>query len=402
MNSVGRMEWQEGGQQAPDFFVLNKVVVKCLEGRVLAFSVTATAFTALLFAAVFVLACPYQSEGYLQANRPLSEFNAQRPALEDRANLLRYLQTQKQVDNPNAAYLLRTIGPHMMQKRVRAVLTFSKEDLRYLSDSKAPLAANVLGIGISFPAGAAEDAAERVKLMGEYMRDSMLRLDLLTHIRASVAEAKSQKQTLDNRLIVKRLELDVATRKLKALRTIAARYPEASRSEVRQLLSSDSNTSRYLPPVIQLVGVESVIADLRIAEAALEREIAQNALRLDFYSRADAMEASAPTGKTMLAAFKALKTETFKATDVDNDWVREVVNSIRLVADTLESKHVAATHFTSGPTVPENRSGPSVIALLLVALVFGSLLAGMAVLAFERVFGSGTKSDALLGTPVQH
>jgi len=381
------MDSQVAGGQSNDFTKVTEIVLRWTKAHIWVFSLTAGLSTALLFTVLFLAFRGYQSEGFLQANRLLSELNIQRPALEDRANLLRYLQYHNQMDDPNASFLLQEIGSGMMQRQVRTTLTYSKEDLHYLSDAKAPLAASVLGLGIKFTAGSAEDAAARVQLMGDYLRDSMLRLELLQNIRAGVASARSQKQLLDNQLIAKRLELDEATRKFEALKSIAAKYPEASRNDPRQLLSSDTDSSRYLPPIIQLIGAESNIADLGIAVASLERNVAQNTLRLDFYTRANQIAAAAPTGLTMLAAFKALKIEVFETVNLDDDQVREVVNNIRIVLETLQAKHVTGTSFTFGPTKPQHRSGPRPLVLLVLALVFGSLLTGLAMVAFERVSG---------------
>lgn len=220
----------------------------------------------MLFGVLFHFLCRHQSDGFLKASRSLAEYNAQRPMLEDRASLLSYLQANKLTDDPNARFLLHGIGPEMMRKQVKPALPYSKEDLRSLADMKAPVDANLLGFNISFAGATPDDAAARVKLMAEYLRDSMLRQDLLENIHLRAGEARAEKQRLDNKLIAKRLELEEATNKLSALEAIAAKYPEASRFESRQLLSSDTDSSRYLSPVMQLVGVESNIADLRIRD----------------------------------------------------------------------------------------------------------------------------------------
>jgi hypothetical protein len=107
------------------------------------------------------------------------------------------------------------------------------------------------------------------------------------NIHQRAGEVRAEKQKLDNKLIAKRVELEEATRKLSALKEIAAKYPDASKYESRQLLSSDTDGARYLSPMMQLVGVESSIVDIRNELASLERDEAQNDLRLKFYAGAE-------------------------------------------------------------------------------------------------------------------
>lgn len=371
-------------EQSRDWIAL--VFAGAINGRKKSFFLTAALISVALFGMLFYFLCRYQSDGFLRANRSLTEFNAERPAFEDRANLLRYLQANKLAGDPNAQYLLQALDPGLIQKQVKPVLPYSKEDLMFLSGAKTPVDANLLGFNISFTAVTPDEAAARVKLMGEYLRDSMLRQDLLENIHARAGEAKAEKQKLDNKLIAKRLELEEATNKLSALKTISAKYPEASKFESRQLLTSDVDSSKYLSPVMQLVGVESNIADLRIEIASLERDVAQNALRLEFYSRVDKLNSSATTGKDMLDAFKRQQAETFKSANLNDDQVREVVNRISLLAENLETKHLVDTRFVSGPTLPARRSGPRRGLLAVLALFGGAILAAsaMALLTLVR------------------
>lgn len=323
----------------------------------------------------------YQSEGFLRASRPLTEFNAQRSTFEDKGSFVRYLRANKLTNTANAEYLTHVIGPGLMQRQVKVVLPYTKEDLRFLADMKNPLDSNILGFNIVLAGATPDDAAARVRLTGEYLKDVMLRQDLLDSIHQRAGEVRAEKQKLDNKLITKRVELEDATRKLRALKEIAAKYPEASKYESRQLLSSDSDGSRYLSPVMQLVGVESNIADIRNDLVSLERDAAQNDLRLKFYSGAEKLNPSIKTGKELLDDFKSLRAETFKSVSLDDDRAREVVNKIDLLAETLQTKDLVNTRFVSGPSVPDRRTGPGIVLMLVFSVVFGGLFSAIAIAA---------------------
>lgn len=221
--------------------------------------------------------------------------------------------------------------------------------------------------------------------MGDYLRDTMLRQDLLDSIHQRAGEARAEKQTLDNKRIAKRVELEDDSRKLNALKEIAARYPEASKYESRQLLSSDTDGSRYLSPVMQLVGVESNIADIRNDLVSLERDVAQNDLRLEFYAAAEMLNASLKSGRELFDEFKRLRVVAFNEVHLDDDRVREVVNGIDLLAETLQTKHLANTRFISGPSLPDHRTGLPIALLAFFAVLLGGIVAGLAVMALRWV-----------------
>ena len=290
-----------------------RTLVRWASTRKLALIVTTAVMAAAVFATLFQLACHYQSDGFLRAGRPLAEYNAHRASIEDRANLQRYLQSAGQIESPNGQFLMQAFSAAMIRRQVRAVMQYSKEDMKLFADQNGAGAANLLGFNISFSAATAEDAAERVRLMGEYLRDSLLRQDLLERIRENAGDAQAQQQKLQLKHIAKTLELDDAMSRLAALQTVAGKYPSASQFESRQLLSSDGGSARFLSPVMQLVGVESHIADLRIELATLERAIALNALRRGFYLKAESVARQDSSGAELFQAFQHLKPNRYRA-----------------------------------------------------------------------------------------
>ncbi|WP_265919421.1 GumC domain-containing protein [Cupriavidus nantongensis] len=341
--------------------------------------------SAVVFFLLFQILCRYQSEGFLRATRKLTEYNTQRASFADKNTLSQYLQVSKGADDPNAQYLLRALDAPFLQTHVEVVLPYSKADLKYLTDIKNPVDPNLVGFLIRFAADTPADAVARVKLMGDYLKDTMLQQDLEEAIHQRAGEVKAKQQKIDNQLIKKRLEVEEATGKLNALKAIAAKYPETGKLESRQLLASDVSSSKYLSPVMQLVGVESELADLRIELASLERDAAQNELAHRFYVAAEELGPSVKSGQALLDSFQALRAKVFKDRVLDDDQVREVYNGIGLVIEEMRTKHLVNARFVSGPTLPDRRSGPRRAMLLILALFSGCVLAAAGVFAWEWV-----------------
>ncbi|WP_296227746.1 hypothetical protein [Ralstonia sp. UBA689] len=348
----------------------------------------AVVFSVLFFALSFWGGRQYSSEGFLRAPRKFAEYNAQRAAFWDRETLRRYLEENKKLDNENGRYLLGALSERFVQTHVQTILPLSKDDLRYITDPKSALdAAGILGFSISFKDQSAQNAQARVQLMGDFVKDTMLSEDLQDTINTKLGETKAKKQQIDNQIIQKRVTLTQAASRLEAARAIASKYPEASKMEARQLLStgSDNESSRYLSPVAQLVGIETEIANLKAQLMLLERDAAQNALRNAFYERIDQRSRQVLTGNALLVEFVKIGQGVFKNKDLRDDETREVYNQIMLIAEQMRTKHLSEARFVSGPTLPDSRSGPSPLLLVVLSVIGGGALAGMIVLLLDKV-----------------
>lgn len=360
----------------------------------------AAIFSALIFALSFWMGRQYSSEGFMRAPRKFAEYNVQKAAFWDRDTLRRYLEENKKLDDANGQYLLGNLSEGFVQAHLQAVLPLSKDDLRYVTDAKGVLdAVGILGFSITFKDRVAENAQARVQLMGDYIKDTMLSEDLMDTIYTKAGEAKAKKQQIDNQIIQKRLALAQASSRLEAARLIAGKYPEASKMEARQLLSTgtDNNASRYLSPMAQLVGIETEIADLKSQLTLLERDAEQNALRSEFYERIDQSTRQAKTGSALLAEFVKTAQAVFAGKDLKDDKTREIYNQFMVIAEQMRNKHISEARFVSGPTLPEYRSGPSSLALALLSLIGGVLLASLIVLLVDKVrTSSGVQGNAAL------
>lgn len=364
----------------------------------------ATACASLaLFGAMYQVSYSYRSEGFLRADRTLAEYNTHRAAIEDTANLRRYLHAAGLEETPNGQYLLQEFGAAMLRKHVRAVMQYSKDDLKLLADDQRRGEAKLLGFNITFGATTPEDATARVRLVGEFLRDSLLKQELLERIRLQAGEARAMGRELELQRIAKRVELDKANVRLAALQTVASKYPAASRFESQQLLSSDGGAARFLSPVMQLVGAESQIADLKIDVATLERKIALNKLRLDFYLKAEPLTRQEGSGGQLFEAFQRLKAASFPDSASDGERVSElsqVSQEVQLLISKLSTKNVVDPGFASGPSLPGRRSGPSIALLAILALLGGSALAAAAIAgaegasrALSRLWTRGTRAS---------
>lgn len=362
-----------------------KQLLSCLWRRRLHVIALTIIFAAAVFALIFIKKCQYQSSGFLQLPMQLTEYNAAKAALADNRAFQRFLVANKLENDRDAIYLSNELSDQFLQKNASAVFPYSKDDLLYLNGMKTPLDPTLLGFSISLTSESPASAQARVKILGDFIKDTLLQQAFMSIVRDKASAALQRKQEIDNQLIQQKLKLSVALEKQKALQAIAAQYPQASRGDARQLLSNAADGARYLSPVVQLVGVASGIADIKAHIHSLERDAAQNALRYAFYARVDAVSRQPLTGAAMLAAFLTDQKEAFKAQDLTNDQVREVFNDISLTADRLKATYLQKARFVSGPTLPDHRSGPSMPVLLALSLALGAAAACVMVLLLDAL-----------------
>lgn len=390
-------------EAAPDWdndIGLMDILAYISQKRKLLLSLTAIIAT-LIFGFVFLTKCQYTSDGFLRAPWKLTEYNSHKAALADKEILRRFLEANHLQANPNGKYLLGSISENFLQQHVHFVLPYSKEDLRNLGEVKdGPDPAALLGFTVSFMSSSPQEAQERVKIVGDFIKDTMLQQDIVETIRTTAANVEAKQQQIDNQLIQKKLALEEALRKLEAVKGIASRYPDASRMDSRQLLSTNGDGSRYLSPVAQLVGIESEIADIKTEQSRLERSSAQNALRQQFYARAVEISHQPKTGKAMLTDLVTAYKDVFKDKDTKVDETREVFNQITILVDKMQFKYLLEPRFSSGPTLPDHRSGPGKLQLALLALFGGFFLSCIGVLA-TSAFKQASTGSAPATDPTQ-
>ena len=104
------MGQKEEFSQAVNWSPLAKSIVRWISANRKPFLLTMALASLALFALMSYLLRHYQSEGFLRASRPLTDFNAQRTTFEDKESFQRFLRANKLTDSPNAVYLAHALS----------------------------------------------------------------------------------------------------------------------------------------------------------------------------------------------------------------------------------------------------------------------------------------------------
>lgn len=325
----------------------------------------------------------YESKGFVTLHRDVSQYNAQRQAFYDAAQLQNYLEQKKKLNTPEGQYLISSLTSAFVSKHVVLTMPYGKNDERYVGgNDRSALISTGLDLTMQSASSGAE-AAARLQLLSEFVIDEMLKQTLTSELRSKRMAALSERQSIDNKLIGTNQNLRELATRLVDTRKIADRYPEAARLNDRQLLTTTGETGRFLSPMAQIIGLESDIAAVKTTQEQLKRREKANTIAISFYEDLNKKLPINPTGEQLLDGFMAEIKSYFGPTPPVDDVAREIYNDQLLLVQSVRSEGLVAPRFTSGPTNPTQMQGLPRSVLLLLALAVGLGVAGATALLLD-------------------
>ena len=213
-----------------------------------------------------------------------------------------------------------------------------------------------------------------VALLAEYVRDSIIRVNMEATMLAQCTEYSTREQELRNAQIQNDFAIRQEEGRLANLREIIARNPTASTIDNRQIVSLEKGTERFLSPAAQLVASEIHIADMKLADARRKRERIASALKRDYYCQAQQALQQPTNGREFLQSLANIQTIVFQGHDRTLDIVEQTWNEIDVQRENWSSTYLLSMRFVASPEGAEVKVRKPGIAL---GLVLGGMLGGM-------------------------
>lgn len=289
--------------------------------------------------------------------------------------LQQFLQTTKHIQSPDGELLSRLAeAPEWLRDALKPEFAFTDRDQKTFGvklDDDQPSA--MIGVRIKFehkvPTGGTP-----ATLLAEYVRDSIIRVNMDATMLAQCNEYSTREQELRNAQLQNDFAIQQEEGRLANLRGIIARNPNASAIDNRQIVSLEKGTERFLSPAAQLVASEIHIADMKLAEARRERERVASALKRDYYCQAQQALQKPTTGRDFLRALQDIQTIVFQGQDKTIDIVEQTWNEIDVQRENWSSTYLSSIRFVASPESAEVKVRKPGIAL---GLVLGGMLGGM-------------------------
>lgn len=327
----------------------------------------------LIMVAIAIMAneffAKYQSEGYLKINNLTpAAYRIYQPTFLNRDRFRAYAAEVGLKDSQSVDFVegLLSLPPEIFDKFASFTRSVTPKDSKDNIIGKEKEANTVyLGIELKIPGATPEMAQVRSKIFSEYFVDSIIYADLVSWIDSAVLTREAD--SYSNKLATIRVKrgIDETEKRLDAMRSLVKRYPDASRMEVRQVLSIEKGGERFLSPVAQIVAAESSIVDARIELVALLRKQKQIDLTHEFYKQAAAVRVTTNSGRELLKRLRVLKEGVFKNLPAEDEVGMEVVNEISLDLEQRQVSYTTGFKFLSGPTLPEKKTRKSPLLITL-------------------------------------
>lgn len=291
------------------------------------------------------------------------------------ARLQQLLQTTNQATTPEGELLWRLADTQDgLRNALKPEFAFTDRDQKTFGvklGDENPSA--MIGVRIQFehkePTGGTP-----VALLAEYVRDSIIRVDMEAAMLAQCTEYSTREQELRNAQIQNDFAIRQEQGRLAKLREIIARNPTASTIDNRQIVSLEKGTERFLSPAAQLVASEIHIADMKLAEARRERDRIGSALKRDYYCQAQQALQQSTTGRDFLHSLQSIHANVFQGQDKTIDIVEQTWNELDMQRENWSSNYLSSMRFVASPEGAEVKVRKPGLAL---GLVLGGMLGGM-------------------------
>jgi len=290
------------------------------------------------------------------------------------ARLQQYLQSTNQATTHDGALLVKLADePNGLTNALKPEFAFTDRDSKAFGVKVEDAAGAMIGVRIQV-AHKAPTGGTPVTLLAEYVRDSIIRVDMEATMLSQCNSFRTREQELRNAQIQNDFAIRQEESRLANLRDIIARNPEASSIDNRQIVSVERGTERFLSPAAQLVASEIQIGELKLAEVLRERDRIASALKRDYYCQAQQALQQPTTGRAFLDGIQNIQAAAFQGQDKSIDVVEQTWNELDVERANWINTYLQSMRFVASPEGTEIKQRKPGLAL---GIVLGGMLGGM-------------------------
>lgn len=332
-----------------------------------------------------------------EPDRTLSaaDFKRYESVLTNGSRLQQYLQSTSQSTTPEGQMLFHLAeNPNALASALKPEFGFTERDSKtYGVKVNGDGTSAMIGVRIEFshkePTGGTP-----VTLLAEYVRDSIIRVDMGSAMLSGCNRFRYREQELRNAQIQSEFLIRQEESRVTALRKIIANNPAVNSIDSRQIVSLDKGNERFLSPAAQLVAAEIQIADLQLEEVSRERERMASAIKRDYYCLAQQALQQPTTGKNFLVEVGNLQATVFQTHDRTNDVVEETWNELDVERQNWENTYLSSMRFVAPPEGSETKQRKPGPALgIVLGGMLGGILGGMIALIRAWWRGNPNRDD---------
>lgn len=355
------------------------------------------ALGAVLGGSASVLLTRYRSDGlFLTPGLTVGNYKPFEAAIANKPRLERFLAVTGESESAAGKLMLDMIErPGGPQQAILPIFAFTETDAKQFG-VKIDEAA-IVGLRLSLEERDVSGSSP-VRLLGEYVRDTRIKLDMESLMRGQCLQHTTHEQELRNKQIEDEFERGQHQRRAEILRDAIKRYPNAARIDSQQIVLLEQGGERYLSPEAQLVALEITIANMGLEENKRARDRISTAIRKDYYCQARDTLQQSIGGREFLSELAEIQKQILAHQDMNNDVVEAAANAFSVERANWSYTYLAGMRFVTSPEGAETRvRKPS----LTVGVALGGMLAGLlgVLLAFSRAWWRDNRAIVVADDP---
>ncbi|ATE62277.1 lipopolysaccharide biosynthesis protein [Thauera sinica] len=329
---------------------------------------------ALLGLGISLASTRYVSEGIFMAHVPIGAYKRYESVLLSGPRLAQFVQRNGTENDAASARILKLIDSDAaLRKALRLEFGFTDRDAKTFG-VQAGKVSDTVDVRLRYespePIGGAPLA-----LLAEFVRDTVIRVDMEETILRQCNDYRIREQTLRNEQLQNGFDIGQQEERAATLRTLTTRNPDTQGQNARQIVAVDKGTERFLSPQAQLTAVEIQIADMRLDDARRERERVASALKRDYYCEAQQALQGNRDGRAFLAELGNIQKTVFEGKDRSANVVEQTWNELDLQRGSWANDYLVRMRFIASPDRTENRERkPGTTTGAVLGLIVGGML----------------------------
>jgi len=264
------------------------------------------------------------------------------------ANLAKFLQRNSQA-SPDSLTLLEplTLNAAALREAIRPEFSFTDKDQKALGVKSAALDPGAMvGLRLSIDSANPTQGAPLL-LLADYVRDSILLVDMETAIYDGCLQSETQAQALRVEQLKDEFKFSQEERRAKTLRGLVSRSPGSQ--DNRQVVTVDKGSERFLSPAAQLNASEITMSELRLAQVNRERDRIASALKQAYYCDASNTLQKPVGAAALIDVLKVQQAAVFKDKTRDGDIIDQTANEFELQRNNWGNNYLRGMRFVSSP-----------------------------------------------------
>lgn len=295
-------------------------------------------------------------------------------------NLQQFLEQRNQPDEPGAAEIgALARSTNQLRSAITPEFSLTEKEQRSFGIKLSSDDANaLLGFRVRHEAGAPTNGAV-LALLGEYIRDSVMQLDLRDYMENQCKRHQSREVELRNEHLKAKFFIEQEEARMQSLQRLIAQNPNAAAVDSRQVISLEGNGARFLSPRAHLNASEIAVADARLEQNKRERDVVASAIKKAYYCEALKPLENLVPARQFLERLLPLQTAALANQDKTRDIVEQTANELTLELDNWRDSYLRVMRFVAAPeTLEVKERKPS----LFLGLLGGGMLGGFFGIAF--------------------